>query len=171
MPAQNAVHELKVDPCDSLLVLHLTVLDDDTVYTEYKISEDELPFSYHGKTYDVGETGVHVQTLEVTSQSGNCSAVLVATLTIGDNVGMGMTQGGTLNIVPTLINRGQSVRLSGSGTAELEVAVFDMTGRLVFHDESMAMPAELQAFDASGIYTVKAIDGNGQVMYGRVIVK
>ena len=171
VPAQNAVHELKVDPCDSLLVLHLTVLDDDTVYTEYKISEDELPFSYHGKTYDVGETGVHVQTLEVTSQSGNCSAVLVATLTIGDNVGMGMTQGGSLAIVPTLINRGQSVRLSGAGATELEVAVFDMTGRLVFHDDSMAMPAELSAFEASGIYTVKAIDGNGQVMYGRVIVK
>lgn len=176
VPAQNGVYENDQvhtvwGECDSLLVLHLTVLDDDTVYTEYRIDEDELPFTYHGKTYNVGETGAHVQTLEVTSQSGNCSAVLVATLIIGDNVGMGMTQGGTLNIVPTLINRGQSVRLSGSGTAELEVAVFDMTGRLVFHDESMAMPAELQAFDASGIYTVKAIDGNGQVMYGRVIVK
>ena len=176
VPAQNGVYENDQvhtvwGECDSLLVLHLTVLDDDTVYTEYRIDEDELPFTYHGKTYNVGETGAHVQTLEVTSQSANCSAVLVATLIIGDNVGMGMTQGGTLNIVPTLINRGQSVRLSGSGTAELEVAVFDMTGRLVFHDESMAMPAELQAFDASGIYTVKAIDGNGQVMYGRVIVK
>ena len=176
VPAENKVYEPMSVPtlwgeCDSLLVLHLMVLDDDTVYTEYKISEDELPFNYHGKTYDVGETGVHVQTLEVTSQSGNCSAVLVATLTIGDNVGMGMTQGGTLSIVPTLINRGQSVRLSGAGATELEVAVFDMTGRLVFHDESMAMPAELSAFEASGIYTVKAIDGNGQVMYGRVIVK
>lgn len=175
VPARVEPYELTVTTdwgaCDSLLVLHLTELDDDTVYTEYRIDEDELPFTYHGKTYNVGETGAHVQTLEVTSQSGNCSAVLVATLIIGDNVGMGMTQGGTLNIVPTLINRGQSVRLSGSGTAELEVAVFDMTGRLVFHDESMAMPAELQAFDASGIYTVKAIDGNGQVMYGRVIVK
>ncbi len=175
VPARVEPYELTVTTdwgaCDSLLVLHLTELDDDTVYTEYRIDEDELPFTYHGKTYNVGETGAHVQTLEVTSQSGNCSAVLVATLIIGDNVGMGMTQGGTLNIVPTLINRGQSVRLSGSGAAELEVAVFDMTGRLVFHDESMAMPAELQAFDASGIYTVKAIDGSGQVMYGRVIVK
>lgn len=175
VPAVNDEYELTVatdwGACDSLLVLHLTVLDDDTVYTEYRIDEDELPFTYHGQTYEVGETGVHVQTLEVTSQSGNCSAVLVATLTIGDNVGMGMTQGGTLSIVPTLINRGQSVRLSGAGATELEVAVFDMTGRLVFHDESMAMPAELRVFDASGIYTVKAIDGNGQVMYGRVIVK
>ncbi len=175
VPARVEPYELTVTTdwgaCDSLLVLHLTELDDDTVYTEYRIDEDELPFTYHGKTYNVGKTGAHVQTLEVTSQSGNCSAVLVATLIIGDNVGMGMTQGGSLTIVPTLINRGQSVRLSGSGTAELEVAVFDMTGRLVFHDESMAMPAELQAFDASGIYTVKAINGNGQVMYGRVIVK
>ena len=175
VPARVEPYELTVTTdwgaCDSLLVLHLTELDDDTVYTEYRIDEDELPFTYHGKTYNVGKTGAHVQTLEVTSQSGNCSAVLVATLIIGDNVGMGMTQGGSLTIVPTLINRGQSVRLSGSGAAELEVAVFDMTGRLVFHDESMAMPAELQAFDASGIYTVKAINGNGQVMYGRVIVK
>ena len=48
------------------------------------------------------------------------------------------------------------------GQGQIELAVFDMTGRLTFHSSSLDAPATLKVFDATGIYTIRAFDGDGR---------
>lgn len=175
VPAQNGEYELPLHSiwgnCDSLVVLDLTVLDDDTVYCKKQIETADLPFTYHGTLYDEStEEGVYTQSSIVMSESGQCTAVLVATLQVGESSALMQTFDDQLTIMPNFIPCGGKVRVSAP-VSELGIRVYDMSGRLVYERDRQALPFELDVFEVSGVYTIKACDAQGNIKYGRVVVK
>lgn len=163
--------------CDSTFTLTLTVLGGgDTVYHTVSKYENELPYTFEstGKTYPAGtKVGDHKDIVSVSSDDGACTSIVVTTLTVlKGNTGLSDLSYNLL-IIPTLIERGGSVQVDFGEIpyGELNVEVYDTTGRTVFRKTSNTGLVEINAFPNTGIYVIKAISSQGDIKHGRVIVK
>ena len=159
--------------CDSTIILRLTVLDSDTTYVRDTISTTELPYNFHGKEYGVGTPeGVYEDTILV-SGGGDCESVLIATLVITSETGIFSTEYGKLQILPTYINKGESVRIVASDnfTTSLRVDVYNMLGKLVYSNDHYEPGGDISVFSISGAYLIRGINQQGEMMHGQVLVK
>jgi hypothetical protein len=163
--------------CDSLVILRLTVLDADTTIVTQIVFESALPITIHGITFEVGTPlGEHTDTISVSNSTGDCESVIIVILTVIEDeekpIGLWNPSTSMLTVIPTVINRGESVQIIGTAEmGKLEVEVFNMLGQRVYLQEPTALPIQLSTFSTTGTYLIRAISENGQVMYGRVIVR
>ena len=166
-------HEVTADGCDSLVILRLTVLDADTIYYADTITLADLPFTTpYGTTYEADTpVGTYRDTVSVESPNEECSSIVVSAVTIEESNGIWNPSVESLYIIPTIISTGQSVQVSAAGYDELELEVYDMTGRRIYRQDAVEGSIELDVFSVSGIYTIRAVDADDKMHYGRVIVK
>lgn len=162
--------------CDSVIVLRLSVLDSDTTYTYSTISVNQLPYTYYDKVYDVGiPAGTYRDTITTVLGNGDCGDVIVATLTIIDDMGTGILFAGysQLQIVPTFIEKGGSVRIVGdtSVSKTLKVEVYNMLGQIIYSKDDYHMEETIQVFSVSGMYLIKGYNAQGEPIYGQILVK
>lgn len=164
------------EECDTTITLTLTVLSGDTLFVKDTITTDELPYLYNGEVILPLETpeGVHTDTVEVKSESGACSQIVILTITVRqpdavDNVGYT-----GLVIRPNVVRRNEIVTIgndfSPSERAEMTVEMFDMLG----HRMDVRIPETgaitIGNFPSAGIYTVRISTGE-QTFIGRIVVK
>lgn len=177
VPAINGDYERTEqtsDGCDSTIILRLTVLDADTTFVYDTITVNELPYTFYGKEYDATTSaGVYVDTITTSVGEGECEGVIIATLTINPETGILSAEYGQLQIVPTLIEKGGSVRITGTTTADqsFKVEVYNMLGQIVYSKEDYQVEETIQAFTVSGMYLIKGYNDKGELMFGQVLVK
>lgn len=166
--------EKTADGCDSTIVLRLTVLDADTTFAYDTISVSQLPYTFYGKEYDAATpAGVYSDTIAASVGDGECEGVIIAILTINPETGILSAEYGQLQLVPTFIDKGGSVRIVGDGFASqtLKVEVYNMLGQIVYSNDRYRAEESIQVFIASGMYLVKGQNSDGEIMYGQVLVK
>ena len=176
----DTVTRQSVDGCDSIVGLNLVVIKDgETVDVERTISVDDLPFTYHGYTFDENTTeGTHTADINVTSQSGECSGVIHLTLHVGtptyvDDVFAGRR---SLTLTPNPVNVGDEITL-GIDLTEAErtgatVAVYSTSGALVkSFAPGSADPITMQCYFSPGVYIIQLTCGTGEQYQGKIIVK
>lgn len=164
------------DECDTLVTLTLHVLSGDTLYVKDTTTTAQLPYMYNGEVILPIETpeGVYTDAIEVKSESGKCSQIVVLTITVRqpdavDNIGYN-----SLQIRPNAVSRGETVYIdndfSASERAEMNVEMFDMLG----HRMEVRIPETgaitISDFPSAGVYTVRISTGE-QTYIGRIVVK
>ena len=176
----DTVTRESVDGCDSIVGLNLVVIKDgETVDVERTISVDDLPFTYHGYTFDeTTAEGTHTADINVTSQSGECSGVIHLTLHVGtptyvDDV---FASKRSLTLTPNPVNVGDEITL-GIDLTEAErtgatVAVYSTSGALVkSFSPGSADPITMQCYFSPGVYIIQLTCGTGEQYQGKIIVK
>ncbi len=162
-----------VSGCDSIVILNLAVIESDTTYVSDTISITDLPYIYYGKEYSVDvQEGVYVDTVWLSAE-GDCSSVLIATLVVSTETGLLSLDYGSLQIVPTLIDVGDCVRIVSTDNLEtmFSVEVYNMLGKKVYTNTSYSIGDEIQVFSVCGMYVVRGINVNGEILHGQVLVK
>lgn len=165
--------ETTSDGCDSTIVLRLAVLTDDITYLRQTIGEDDLPYTFYGKTYPVGTAqGTYTETTE---NVGSCNKTVIAELTIGEGSGVDNRNVGQLLIAPSLIQKGESVRIIMSpddiSHGNMRVEVYDMMGRVIYNQDTADRKIEINNFPTSGVYVIKVTTADSKIKLGRVVVK
>lgn len=178
VPAVNGKYErpLTTSPesggCDSTIVIYLTVVGEEMIYSERTIKKADLPIEFEGKYYPTS-TPIGTYRDTTTVKLAGCESTLVATLHVTDGTGLIQQQYDQLLIVPTIIEKGESVQIKFGDTSlqGLEIEVYDAAGRTIYKETSNTESVEIRAFPNTGIYVIKAISPRGDIKYGRVIVK
>lgn len=162
--------------CDTIVTLTLSVFTGDTLHIADEITTDQLPYEYAGEeVLPLGTTeGFHVDTIEVKSETGNCTQVVILTITVRQTDALDNVKYATLQIRPNVIQRGETVRIendfSASDRAEMTLNMFDMLG----HRIELNIPEEgaitLSDFPSAGVYVVR-LSTSEQIYIGRIVVK
>lgn len=155
-----------VDGCDSTVTMHLTIAKLYQEEIQAEINEGET-YTFFGNEYS--ESGTY--TVVVPGQGGECDSTHVLVLTVItaiDNVAAG-----NLNLTPNIIRAGQSVTAKGNFNGTIHVEVYDIVGRMVLNQDQPAAHNRIviNAFDNSGVYTVRISDKLNEQFVGRVIVQ
>ena len=164
------------EQCDTTVTLTLNVLTNDTAFVNDSITTAQLPYLYAGEVILPLDTkeGIYHDTIEVKSESGTCSQIVVLTITVRqadavDNVGYH-----TLQIRPNAVRRDETVYIDNSFTAseraEMTVEMFDMLGHRMDVRIPQSGAITISDFPAAGIYTVRISTGE-QTYIGRIVVK
>ena len=169
-------HKGQGEDCDSIITLTLSVLEGDTLFVNDTITTAELPYLYNGEVI-LGidtEEGVYSDTIEVKSESGKCSQIVVLTVTVRmaeavDNVGYN-----TLRIRPNAVTRGETVFIDNDFTAteraDMHIEMFDMLGHRMTVQVPETGAVTISDFPMAGVYTVRISTGE-QTYIGRIVVK
>lgn len=159
--------------CDSIVVLNLTVFTGSDEYVDTTISVVDLPYFYGDVTYPVGTpAGVYYDTI---ANGGICNSTLYHKLTITGGDAVVNLVGQELVLAPSIVNRGEVVRVIGQFTARqlegMKVEVFDMVGKRVHTVKRTENPVTIDGFNESGMYTVRIVTGENEIFIGRVVVR
>lgn len=161
--------------CDSIICLDLSFYNTDTMRVDTTIRQNQLPYFYPNTsiTYPLAtEAGVYRDTVTVTGTGEQCEYILIHTLTILDDTGIGNVGYSVVKLVPNLIHVGESVDAIGDfGNQILTLEVYDMVGRRVLHRQVHGTDIRINCFDVAGLYTVRLTDQQGTDFVGRVVVK
>ncbi len=164
------------EECDTIVTLNLTVLSGDTIYVQDSTTTAQLPYLYNGQVVLALGTpeGTYQDTLEISSASGECSQIVVLTITVRqsdavDNVGYT-----SLRIRPTVVSRNEIVYIDNDFTAaqraEMTIEMFDMLGHHIEVQIPETGAITISNFPCAGVYTI-LISTSEQTFIGRVIVK
>ncbi len=163
------------DGCDSTVTLNLTVLDGDTTYVEFTITTDDLPYDY--ETIHYGEDtkpGVYVDTIVITDKNGD-KYVVVHKLTIEAGTAVEEVRAIDLIMVPNPVHVNGTLFINAEFTTEerdgLVVEVFNSIGQRVYMDTPFVYPIAINGLNATGVYVVRVVTGNGKSYFGKVIVE
>lgn len=160
--------------CDSIVTLNLNMIASDTVRVDKVITEAELPYSYPNTTiaYALGtQPGEYIDTVTVQKENDECSYVLIHKLTITSSTDIHNVGTGEITIIPSVIEQGESVTISGVTGKNATVQVYDMVGRCVAQTTMSETSIQINAFTTAGVYMIHVANETGSQFVGRVVVK
>lgn len=160
--------------CDSIVTLNLNMIASDTVRVDKVITEAELPYSYPNTTiaYALGtQPGEYIDTVTVQKENDECSYVLIHKLTITSSTDIHNVGTGEITIIPSVIEQGESVTISGIAGKNATVQVYDMVGRCVAQTTMSETSIQINAFTTAGVYMIHVANETGSQFVGRVVVK
>ena len=165
-----------IDGCDSTIVLKLTILSGDTTFVEDTISTADLPYQYESLYFDdTTLPGIYCDTIEVESQNGDCSSVVIYTLTVIEATPIDNVRILDLLLIPNPVKTDQILHVGGEFTIEeqngLVIEIYDAIGQRVYYDIPKYYPLQLSGLIQRGVYLVKVTTGNGSQYQGKVIVE
>ena len=80
----------------------------------------------------------------------------------------------TVSLFPNPVDRGQRVNMSLPNNVNLNgarIEVFNALGSMILSETLVSRTQQLEGLQTSGVYTVRVVDQNGNVYYGRLIVR
>ena len=161
--------------CDSVVTLHLSFYDTDTMRVDTLIKLSDLPYFYPNTqiTYPLStEPGTYVDTISVKGTDAQCDYVLIHTLTIEGGQGINNVDCEAITLQPNLIGIGETVTATGNFRGQqVEIQVYDMVGRCIKREHQKGRNISINGFHIAGLYTIKITDEKGKQYMGRVIVK
>jgi hypothetical protein len=78
---------------------------------------------------------------------------------------------GEITIIPSVIEQGESVTVSGVTGKNATVQVYDMVGRCVAQATMSETSIQINAFTTAGVYMIHVANETGSQFVGRVVVK
>ncbi len=155
-----------VEGCDSTVTLHLTIAK---VYKDSEEAEIQKGETYTFYGHEYSEAGTYE--VVVPGQGGECDSTHVLILTV--NTALENVASGNLKLVPNVIRTGESVTAKGQFSGTVHIEIYDIVGRLVHNEDKHATNNRIviDAFENSGVYTVRISDNLNAQFVGRVIVQ
>lgn len=154
------VNHKTAEQCDSIEQVTLIYKLTDRQEFNKHIGENES-YTWEGETYSTSGT----YTVTYTNQY-NCDSVLVLHLTVGTDVDN--VSGVEIKIVPNPLRNGGTAYVYGSDDAEM-VEIINEFGEVVERFVPSTYPIELPQLNVSGIYYVRVIMLNGEIVTGKLI--
>ena len=168
--------------CDSITTLNLTVYPSYELFETQVINQDDLPVTIGDKTYDYGyPVGDSYVVINGQTDFG-CDSIVKISIEITpcvecDSSGIDYAVLKNFVIAPNPISVGSRVQITADFTIEerngLKVDVISAIGGTIktFYPAATTYPIEVSGFDATGMYVIRVITGDGKIFFGKIIAK
>ena len=153
--------------CDSIVTLHLTVLEGDGVIYD-TVSVDDLPYYYEGEELIPAGSPAKDYVFPLESTSEDCSPELH--VHVWQKTGLESAQSLQLSVAPNPVQVGEPLYILTDihAGADFTATVYNAIGQEVYTVSEFT--TELPAINTSGIYMVRVLSGK-KLYEGKIIVK
>ena len=162
--------------CDSVVTLHLAVIDDGFAEDwTIEIEKSDLPYTVFGHEFPATlPEGTYTEVITVSADG--CEGTINLTLKVGETSGNNTTYTiGDMILAPNPVKAGESVEVHLDLTDEeregLTVRVYNNVGALIQSFRPEGDPITIDGLNVSGVYLVRVDDGKGRIYQGKIIVK
>jgi hypothetical protein len=163
-----------VNGCDSTVEMTLTVNPSVTIEASLTISENDLPFTYGDTTFMPGTVQSGDYTFHFTTADG-CDSIIILHLTVETGISS-YDLSANMKVYPNPTSGVLNVELTTNNVqfGDVKIQIYDVYGKLLDNVETqnIASPHTTQidlSRYSSGIYFIKAVDGDRQLGMRKIV--
>lgn len=160
--------------CDSTIILNLVVNPTYNLDRTLEIDASELPYTFACKEFPVGtQSGKYVVECKTVN---DCDSIINLNLVVNGGTGVdNVNHSEALILTPNPVEPGQMITVDYDFTADqlkgINLMVLNSVGQVVSVSTPEGAPVAFNAPQTAGVYTVRIITTDKQVLIGRFIVK